>query len=1147
MMIRKNSGWEKGGFMGLGSRLVLWFVFFAILPVVVTGIAGHVMLMAHMDAQIEKLLAGVVTSKKYDVEHSFEDIRRSLNSLARRSVTLAMMEAVSGKKSLSRSEFSNLRNEFEKNILSQHLGVEDYRNVLLLGVDGVVRYSKNTGIRWERVLADEGYVESSLAAAVKTSLHSMETVFADDGKIGFPGMFSMYAVKALQNRIGEVSGILVVQYDDEKLGQPLENYVGLGRTFALHLEGPQGRLNRGSGAWEPAMLAPTGVNRGLFGDWDKGSGADSRPMLRRFAGSDGTVRLRVESALAVRGLNYRLVAEIHEKEAFALKDRIGLALLLLSGVLVAVMTGGAVMISGRISRPINEMREWAEAVADGDLSLREISCPYDDMRRYVRSFSAVVAFLNETAKLAADVSSGDYSNDIALRSPHDELGASLRRMTESLRDASSAMASLATGDFYARVTVKGPNDLFSKSLNSMVEKIRATHEQGRVQARQKTLQAELNEIMRGDKALEELCRKILSFYCLCFKAALGTFYVREEDGESLRLYGGFALSSHRSFPCLVRAGEGLAGQAFQEKRMILLPHCPETYLNARTLVCSMKTASVLVYPFVRDGRVEALVELGSPGRFSARDLDLLELVSESVAIAIASAVNRLKMTELLDKTVKQSDDLRMKQEELNAINRDLKEQTAKLLVSEKQLRLKEDEMARINAALEERSLGLQQQKEEIREKNMALEAAQAELIEKTESLESGSRHKSEFLANMSHELRTPLNSILLISRLLEENRLGNLTEKQIEFTRTIHSAGVDLLSLIDDILDLSRIEAGKLELIRIKARIGDITGKIHLHFDNVCREKGIELRSEIHEAVPENVFVDLKRIDQILKNLVSNAVKFTSSGAVTVSFSMPAVCPQGIMPITNMGNALQIAVHDTGQGIPVDKHELVFEPFRQADDSIGKTFGGTGLGLSISRKLARLMGGDITLESRVGEGSTFTFFVPDVFREHESPDPDHRLYFPMPMEETMADEESGADEIDELKGRRILIVDDDMRHVYALMHCLENRGPELVVAKTGEDCLNVLNGKEPVDLVIMDVMMKDMSGFKAMRQIRDDARFKDLPVISVTARAMKGDREKCLDSGASAYVSKPVDMDLLMKIMKDLLSRTPENEIKERK
>ena len=1123
--------------LNLGNRLMLWLVAFAVIPIVCITSLGYVIIDVGLFTQTEKNMRSIAMLKKNDVGHFFHDIEKDISNLAMRRATLSLMKKLQktpGKENsvpLSiNKELVVLCDEFRRNVLGHHMGWETYRDVFLIDTAGLVVFSRRYGLDKPFHVFKGPLEQSHFSMASRKALASSGPVFADyDLRLeNADALPAAHVVMPLRDEKGMLTGLLAVRFDLDGLNRAMSGYLDLGQTFEMYLAGPDGRLRTDSGKRT--------VKKALVDKMDARMPALSgnEGQLQRYRASDGLGRIFLHTPVRVMGVNYNLIAEMEEKEAFAMRDRIRILALLCASVCLVLMGGAAVLVAGRIMRPVMLTTAWAGQVATGDLSLRDIPCPDDDMGRFVQSFRRVVVFLKDTARLATDISVGDYSADIEPRSSYDELGASLKRMTESLKDASTAMEAVAAGDFHARVKVKGPNDLFAQSLNSMVERIRETHEQGRIQARQKSLQAELNEIMRGDQSVNDLGNTILSFVCMCFKAAMGAFYIRDEGADQLRLCSGFALCSHRPQPLVIKPGEGLVGQAMVEKRSIVLSPCPDHFLGASSVMDEVTLSSVIVYPFVREGNVEGVMELGTLGRFDEGDMGFLDLISDGVAIAIVSAMSRLKMRELLDKTVRQSDDLRKKQQELNLVNRDLKDQTEKLIKSERALKTKEEELIHINTFLEERSRFLEHQKNAIDEKNRELEKAQAELIEESMKLERSSRHKSEFLANMSHELRTPLNSILLISRLLSENRQKNLNPRQIEFARTVHSAGMDLLTLIDDILDLSRIEAGRLDLVPVHASVADLEHKILKNFKDICLEKGIVLQSEIEKHVPETMYIDMKRMDQVLKNLVSNAVKFTSKGYVKIVFSVPESLPENVRISGDASRAIRITVEDTGPGIPEDKKKAVFEAFCQADKTINRKYGGTGLGLSISRELIRIMGGDLVLESEEGRGSTFIAYVPDVFHVKEE-----GRVAGQPLKAAKDDDAGqGPPKIPsrDFLGKKILIVDDDMRNVYALIHCLENEELEILVGKNGRECVDILERTADVDLVIMDVMMPDMGGFEAMAKIRGDKRFEKLPVIAVTAKAMKGDREKCLEAGATEYISKPVDMDRLMSVMKDLLS-----------
>ncbi|MDQ3720812.1 MAG: ATP-binding protein, partial [Actinomycetota bacterium] len=416
--------------------------------------------------------------------------------------------------------------------------------------------------------------------------------------------------------------------------------------------------------------------------------------------------------------------------------------------------------------------------------------------------------------------------------------------------------------------------------------------------------------------------------------------------------------------------------------------------------------------------------------------------------------------------------------------------------------------------------------------------ARRNLEEKAEQLALSSRYKSEFLANMSHELRTPLNSLLILSKLLADNEDRSLSDKQVEYAGTIHSAGSDLLSLINDILDLSKVEAGKMEVRPAPVVLEDVRDYVERAFRPVAEEKGLAFEVELGPELPRTVTTDEQRLQQVLKNLLSNAFKFTGEGVVTLRLE-PA--PDG---------RIAFSVADTGVGIPDDKLRLIFEAFQQGEGGMSRKYGGTGLGLSISREIARLLGGELGVRSAPGEGSEFTLLLPAEYvpvdtepvtltepaPELVAPTVPHSQANGRPLTEAMVEHPSltPADRA-LLEGRKVLLVDDDVRNVFALASLLETQGMEVLFAENGRDAIETLRESPDVDLVLMDIMMPEMDGHEAVRRIREMADFKDLPIVALTAKAMQGDREKSLLAGASDYVAKPVDSDRLLSLMRGWL------------
>jgi CheY-like chemotaxis protein len=399
---------------------------------------------------------------------------------------------------------------------------------------------------------------------------------------------------------------------------------------------------------------------------------------------------------------------------------------------------------------------------------------------------------------------------------------------------------------------------------------------------------------------------------------------------------------------------------------------------------------------------------------------------------------------------------------------------------------------------------------------------------------------------MSHELRTPLNSLLLLSKVLSENKETNLTDKQMEYVRTIYSSGSDLLKLINEVLDLSKVEAGKMELEPREILTSDITDYVRRSFEPLAEQKNLEFTVEMAAGVPAEIHADQQRLEQVLKNLLANAFKFTESGSVRFRIEM---APPGknfeSEALKIAGKAIAISVADTGIGIPKNKQRLIFEPFQQADGSTSRKYGGTGLGLSISREIADALGGEIQVQSSPGEGSTFTLFLPIRYQASAGvptarleADVDRLIRFQAPSAAEISIETPSSSATGDLQkplysltGKTVLIVDDDTRNIFAISSLLEAEGMKVLSAENGRSGIDMIEQHPEIDIVLMDIMMPDMDGYETMKLIRNDPKKRYLPVIAVTAKALKADRERCMTAGASDYLSKPVDESQLVDLI----------------
>lgn len=684
---------------------------------------------------------------------------------------------------------------------------------------------------------------------------------------------------------------------------------------------------------------------------------------------------------------------------------------------------------------------------------------------------------------------------------------------------SIAAAKILKGDYSIKVE-DSDGDLGSIgiSLNQMSESLQSNFEKLASREWIKTGIAELNEVMIGEKELYVLTNDIIRYISEYTNSSAGVLYLTENN--SLVFASGYSYVPKASKERL-QYGEGLTGQAAVSLKMIELQSFEEDSLHISYALGEIKPKHVVAFPLI-DGFVTGVIELASNKIFTALEIEYLNSVSNNIAIAIKAAENRKRVQELLEETEAQSEELKAQHSELEGMNAELEAQTEKLQASEEELRVQQEE--------------LQQTNEELSERGTLLEERNLEIQKKSEDLELTTRYKSEFLANMSHELRTPLNSILLLSRLLSENNDENMNPEQIEFAKVIQSSGNGLLGLIDEILDLSKIEAGKMELDNTDILVNDISTNLHNLFNIVAKEKAIDFKI-INSEAPLFIKSDQVRLEQILKNLISNAIKFTKEGSVTLE----------IVKLKDEQNKVSFIVKDTGIGIPLKKQPMIFEAFQQADGSTKRKYGGTGLGLSISRELSKLLGGEITLSSEVDTGSEFTLTIPIVpptyksvsestesemtldEREHELRSKkieDREKYISSVIPDSIPDDRSSIVEGDKV----ILIVEDDVNFAKSLLNFTRERGYKGVVTVRGDYALNLALTYKPLG-VLLDIQLPIKSGWEVMDELKSNLLTKHIPVHIMSSHKLK---QESLLKGAVNFLDKPVAFELLPDIFRKI-------------
>ncbi|TQK42896.1 signal transduction histidine kinase [Streptomyces sp. SLBN-118] len=688
-----------------------------------------------------------------------------------------------------------------------------------------------------------------------------------------------------------------------------------------------------------------------------------------------------------------------------------------------------------------------------------------------------------------------------------ELAGNLTRQVRAIAEVTSAVAE---GDLTRSIAVEAPGEVgdLKDNINAMVESLRATTRANEEQDWLKTHLARIAGLMQGTRSLSAVAELIMTEVPPLVSAQYGGFFLAQDKGEGLELVmtAGYGVPDDPAAgPRRFRLGQSLVGQAAHSRHTITVDDLPPGYATVVSGTGRMDPGNLIVLPIVVEEQVLGVIELAALRPLTVIHRDFLDQFIETVGVNLSSLIANVRTDELLD----QSQRL-----------------TAELSTRSGELQARQEELQRSNAELKEKAALLADRNRDIERKNLEIEQARQELEARAQQLSRTSMYKSEFLANMSHELRTPLNSLLILAQLLAQNLEGNLTQKQVDYAEVIHSAGSDLLQLINDILDLSKVEAGKMDIHPEPVSLHQLLEYVEATFRPVASDRGLAFRVVAEPGIPGELTTDEARLRQVLRNLVSNALKFTEEGSVElrVHTATEAQLPPAL---SDAGPVIAFRVTDTGIGIPADRLRSVFGAFQQGDGTTSRRYGGTGLGLSISREVAQLLGGTIVVESTVGRGSTFTLCLP-VRAQHGGPQdradrPEHPAGAP-------GEEEPAA-------GRTVLVVDDDTRNIFALTQVLEREGMRVLQADNGRAGIDLLTEHGEVDLIVMDVMMAGMDGNATMAAIRELPRFAEVPIIAVTAKAMPGDRAKALAAGANDYVAKPVDADDLMARIRTWLTR----------
>ncbi|MEV0909477.1 HAMP domain-containing protein [Streptomyces hokutonensis] len=797
----------------------------------------------------------------------------------------------------------------------------------------------------------------------------------------------------------------------------------------------------------------------------------------------------------------------------------------------ADLTDNVNYMADNLTSQVRNIAQVATAVAQGDLSKKIDVDARGEILELKTTINTMVdtlsSFSSEVTRVAREVGSegqlggqarveGVYGTWKRLTTNVNELALNLTTQVRAIAEVASAVAQ---GDMSRSITVETQGEVteLKDNINLMVANLRETT---RAKDWLESNLARLAALMQGHRDLMEVADLILRELTPLVNAQYGAFFLADPDEDSLRtaipakglaFIAGYGSAQAATVDTGAMPVHGLVRQAAREKKRILVEEAPPDYIKINSGLGEAAPASVVIIPILFEDKLLGVIELASFSRFSDVHLAFFDQFVNTIGVAINTIIANSRTESLLG------------------------------------------ESQRLAMQLQERSDELQKQQAELQRSN-------AELEEKAALLATSSQYKSEFLANMSHELRTPLNSLLILARLLSDNPDGHLTEQEVQFATTIHRSGSDLLQLINDILDLSKIEAGRMDVRPKRLPLIKLLDYVHATFRPLTLDRGLAFEVSVGEDVPREMWSDEQRLQQILRNLLSNAIKFTATGRVELRVNR--VKDPDHRYTHDSDEVIAFAVSDTGIGIAAEKLPVIFEAFQQADGTTNRKYGGTGLGLSISREIAGLLGGRIVAESEPGSGSTFTLYVPVVSPGHAATGrttEDQEL--PTTAQQLSAEPFTGH-EVDDswptptkleawkagragqvLPGRRVLIVDDDIRNVFALTHVLGRVGMPVLYAENGREGIETLERNPDVELVLMDIMMPEMDGYETIAAIRRAPRWTGLPIVALTAKAMPGDREKSIARGANDYVPKPVDVDQLLTVVCALLDPEAETDI----
>jgi len=793
--------------------------------------------------------------------------------------------------------------------------------------------------------------------------------------------------------------------------------------------------------------------------------------------------------------------------------------------IVSLLIGAVISywISNTILRAVGGepavIEEMANEVAKGNINLE-----FDNNGNKQTGIYAALQQMIEALKIKVDmtekVAQGDLTSEVKLASEKDSLGLALNKMKSNFKVMVEQANAFATGDYKSQITPRSQQDEFGIALSHMMQQVTDRNNQVEAQSWLKTQVVKIGKISQGIDDVQQMAQQLISELANILQAGHAAFYLLEEDHDNetdyYQLLGSYAYVERKNIASRYAVGEGLIGQCALEKHNILLTNVPDDYIQITSGLGEKKPFNIMVMPILFENRCIAVIEVASFQRFTDNQIEFLNQTIINLGITMNSLIGRKRIIELLQKSQSQTEELQSQSEELRSTNEELEQKADKL-------NLQSNALQSANKDLENKKDALETKQRDIELKNQQIE-------EKAQELTIASKYKSEFLANMSHELRTPLNSLLLLAKGLAANKKGNLSPVQVEDAKVIYDGGNSLLTLINDIMDLSKVEAGKLTIHNEPVSLELLTRNLTKMFNPIAKDRGLNFSIKIADDIKNSFSSDSLRVEQILRNLLSNAMKFTPHGEVVLSIciSDPEVkfTHSELEPL----NCLAFSVIDTGIGIPEDKQRAIFEAFQQEDGTTSRKYGGTGLGLTIARELSRLLGGEIHLSSTLGEGSQFTLYLSAELQQTETP---NFVKMVEPCETSVLTNNTSAEAINDDRNNiepndsTLLIIEDDPLFIKIVRNLAQQNGYKFLLANEGNSAIHLAEKYQP-DGIIVDIGLSGLDGCQVIDQLKRHREIRHIPVQIISAHT--DDKQKILSLGAIGFLSKPVEEHQLQSV-----------------